>query len=106
MVVPPTPVGELETSATAVGGEFNRWYNITMASGVDGAEDSTFGDYICMVCIDRDTPFEECHNATMQLYVLGDPPDLDNAVNDGEWVNLLRVYRQSGAVDPLPKKQG
>ena len=74
--VDPTPEDELLTSATVVGGPFDRWYNITSAIIVAGAEDPSFGDYICSVCIARGTPFEECHNATMQLHILGAPPRL------------------------------
>ena len=82
-VVDPTPLDEIETSFTdVVGGELNRWYNITSATIVSGAEDSSFGDYICNVCFLRGTPFEECHNATMQLHILGAPPML--ARSDGE----------------------
>ena len=73
-VVDPTPLDEFLTSATVVGGELNRWYNITSAVIIHGAEDTSFGDYICNVCFLRGTPFEECHNATMQLHILGAPP--------------------------------
>ena len=81
-VVDPTPLDEFLTSATVVGGQFNRWYNITSAIIVPGAEDPSFGDYTCNVCFLRGTPFEECHNATMQLHILGAPPMLVRS--DGE----------------------
>ena len=81
-VVDPTPLDEIETSSTVVGGELNRWYNITSALIFFAAEDPSFGDYICNVCFSRDTPSEECHNATMQLHILGAPPMLVRS--DGE----------------------
>ena len=80
--VDPTPFDEIETSSTVVGGELNRWYNITSAIIVSGAEDTSIGDYICNVCFSRGTPSEECHNATMQLHILGAPPMLVRS--DGE----------------------
>ena len=42
--VDPTPFDEIETSSTVVGGELNRWYNITSAEIVAGADDPSFGD--------------------------------------------------------------
>ena len=81
-LVDPTPLDQIETSFTVVGGELNRWYNITSALIAFGAEDTSFGDYICNVCFLRGTPSEECHNATMQLHILGAPPML--VKRDGE----------------------
>ena len=67
-----------------VGGPFNRWLNITGTLIVQGAEDPDFGRYICSTCIARDTPEEQCHNATVTLFLVGGPPTLDEAINNGE----------------------
>lgn len=77
-----------------IGGEYNRWFNVTGTIIMVGAEDPSFGDYICSVCVDRGTPSQECHNATTTLHILGAPPVLEKPV-DNEPVLILdaEVYR-------------
>ena len=82
VAIPPEMTGYYRTNT--VGGEYNQWFNITGTGILAGAEDPSFGDYICSVCVDRGTPSEECHNATTTLHILGAPPVLDRAVDNGE----------------------
>jgi hypothetical protein len=67
-----------------VGGPFLRWFNLTSAVIAAGAEDSSSADIICSVCVARGTPFQQCHNATVVLLSLGDPPVLIKATDNGK----------------------
>ena len=57
-----------------MGGEFNRWLNITRVQVVGGAEDPDSKIFQCEVCIARGTPSEECHTANYTNYITGSPP--------------------------------
>ena len=60
-----------------VEGEFNRYLNITRTNIVPAAEDPDSGVYTCQVCFAQGTSCEVCHNASILLYLLGAPPNLD-----------------------------
>ena len=57
-----------------MGGEFNRWLNITRVQVVGGAENPDSKIFQCEVCIARGTPSEECHTANYTNRVTGSPP--------------------------------
>ena len=60
-----------------VGGDFNRWLNITRVEVVGGAEDPDSKIFMCEVCVARDTPFEVCHISNYTNRVIGAPPRLN-----------------------------
>ena len=57
-----------------VGGDFNRWLNISQIELVGGGQDSDSKIFQCKVCIAHRTPFEECHTANYTNLVTGGPP--------------------------------
>ena len=84
MLAERTPEAQLPTARRIVGGEFNRFLNITRTLISQGAEDPDFGRYICSTCIAIGTPQEQCHNATVVLFLVGSPPQLDTTPNTGK----------------------
>ena len=68
----PTPPGMV--ARIMVGGEFNRWLNISRIEVVGGAEDPDSKIFQCQVCIARGTPFEQCHTANYTNLVTGGNP--------------------------------
>lgn len=62
-----------------VGGEFNRWLNITRTEIVQGAEDPDSRIYICEVC-DNDN---NCTAADYTQVTVGTPPNITD--DSGEW---------------------
>ena len=69
-------VNNPDDNVRIIGGEFNRWFNITSTIISAQATVPDQGDYICEVCVARDTPFEMCHRGTLTLHLLGAPPEL------------------------------
>ncbi len=61
-----------------VNGTFNQELEIIQTLLTKGAEDTSSGIYKCEVCIKRGTPFEDCHNSSTEVWVIGAPPDLDS----------------------------
>ena len=57
-----------------VGGDFNRWLNISRTVIIQGAEDPDRKIFMCEVCIARGTPFEECHVSNYTSRLIGSPP--------------------------------
>ena len=57
-----------------VGGQFNRWLNISSVITVQGAEDPDSKIFICEVCQARGTPSEQCNTANFTLSLIGAPP--------------------------------
>ena len=57
-----------------MGGEFNRWLNISAVEVVGGAEDPDSKIFMCEVCVARGTPFEQCHTANYTNLVTGGAP--------------------------------
>ena len=60
-----------------MGGEFNRWLNITRTNIIQGAQDVNQGNYTCEVCIGRGVlPEPICHTAVSTLLIIGGPPSI------------------------------
>ena len=57
-----------------VGGDSNRWLNITRVELIGGAEDPDSKIFMCEVCLNRDNPNEECHTANYTSWIIGAPP--------------------------------
>ena len=57
-----------------VGGQFNRWLNITRTVIIQGAEDPDRKIFMCEVCVARGTPFEQCHTTNYTSRLIGSPP--------------------------------
>ena len=57
-----------------VGGQFNRWLNITNTVIAQGAEDPDRKILMCTVCEDRGTPSEMCHTSNYTSRLIGAPP--------------------------------
>lgn len=66
-----------------IGGEFNRWFNITRTILIAGAGDPHYGNYTCEVCVARGTPLEVCHRARNTLFIAGGPPDIMEGEENG-----------------------
>ena len=58
-----------------VGGNLNRWLNITRTAIVQGAEDPDTRIYMCEVCADI-TTLENCSAANYTQVVVGSPPSI------------------------------
>ncbi len=65
-----------------VNGTFNQELEIIRTLLAEGAEDPTSGIYKCEVCIERGTPFADCHNSSTEVWGIGAPPDLDSVPSD------------------------
>ena len=59
-------------------GELNRFLNITRTNIIQGAERMDNGLYTCTVCTESG-----CRSASVMLYLIGAPPRLDFAEDDG-----------------------
>ena len=66
-----------------VGGEKNRWLNITQTQIVQGAEDPDSRIYICEVCENsteaESVGFENCNAANYTQVTIGSPPTINEA---------------------------
>lgn len=60
-----------------VGGEFNRWLNITRTVTIQGAEDPDSNIYMCQVC-QNVTTLEGCTAASYSQFTIGSPPVIDD----------------------------
>ena len=60
-----------------VGGEFNRWLNITRTVTVQGAEDPDSNIYMCEVC-QNVTTLEGCSAANHTQFTIGLPPVVED----------------------------
>ena len=74
-----------------VGGEFNRWLNITRVEVVGGAEDPDSKLFMCEVCVGRYTPFEICHTSNYTNRVIGAPP----VIKETNGKNLKFKYKDN-----------
>ena len=61
-----------------VGGQLNRWLNITRTVTVQGAEDPDSNIYMCEVCRNV-TTLEGCSAANYTQFTIGSPPVLEDA---------------------------
>ena len=59
-----------------VGGQFNRWLNISSVITVQGAEDPDSKLFMCELCQARGTPSEQCNTANFTLNTIGAPPKI------------------------------
>ena len=62
------------TEIQIIGGEFDRWLNITGVEIAQGARDPDRAIFRCEVCIGRGTPFESCYAANYTNLVIGSAP--------------------------------
>ena len=58
-----------------VGGQFNRWLNISRTLIVQAAEDPDSRIYICEVC-ENITTLENCNSANYTQVTVGSPPSI------------------------------
>lgn len=70
----PSDEDYLHLERISVGGQFNRWLNISNVIIIQGAEDPDSKIFICEVCQARDTPFEQCNSTNFTLNLIGTPP--------------------------------
>ena len=64
-------------------GALNRYLNITRTNIMKGAERKDNGLYTCTVCTDTG-----CRSASVMLFLIGAPPSLDSAADNGKYCNL------------------
>ena len=77
-----------------VGGQFNRWLNITRTVIVQGAEDPDSKIFTCEVCIARGTPFEQCHSANYTSRLIGAPPRIIHETSEPSQCTIMLGYKQ------------
>ena len=70
----PLPPDAPYISRITVGGDSNRWLNISRIELVGGAEDPDSKLFECEVCTARDTPLVNCSTAKYTNLVIGGPP--------------------------------
>ncbi len=75
---PLDPTVQLTSLRQSLSGMFNEILDIEGTVIAPGAELPTSAIYECQVCVARGTPFQDCHNATVELWGLGQPPNLDS----------------------------
>ena len=68
-------------SRITVGGDSNRWLNISSVVVVVGAEDPDSKIFMCEVCQNRSTPAEECYTANYTSQIIGAPPYIINGTS-------------------------
>ena len=78
-VVPPNE--NMPNERVIVGGDFNRWLNITRTQIVQGAEDPDSRIYICEVC-DNSTMPETCSAANYTQLTVGTPPNITDTSSE------------------------
>ena len=67
----PTPGDRLDFQRIVVGGESNRWLNITQTVAVPGAEDPDNKIFTCRVATSE---FEALYESLVELRMVGEPP--------------------------------
>ena len=78
-------------SSIEVGGEFNRFLNITQTRIRAFGADPNAGIYTCRVCVGQGN-LQMCRDANTTVHLLGSPPDLDcGEPNDGTACVLVVV---------------
>ncbi len=73
------PSVQLTSLRQSLSGMFNEILDVEGTVIAPGAESTTSAIYECQVCVGRDTPFEDCHSASVEVWGLGQPPNLDSA---------------------------
>lgn len=68
-------------SRISVGGESNRWLNISSIVVIGGGEDPDSKIFMCEVCLNRSTPAEECYTANYTSQIIGAPPYIINGTS-------------------------
>ena len=69
-----------------IGGDSNRWLNITRVNNAQG-HDADHVNYTCQVCVNQGIlPLEECHNATVTLYLPGASTISDDKQSSGTFI--------------------
>lgn len=86
-ITPLTLNAEIRPLRFVVGGESNRWLNITQTVASNGSEDPDSKIIMCEVCVDRDTESESCHTSNFTLYVI-DEPKLPQTLLTGKYIVL------------------
>ena len=66
-------VDHLPQPRIVVGGEMNRWLNITSTVNVQGAVEPDSKIFMCEICDDFET-LEGCNTSTYTQFVIGTPP--------------------------------
>ena len=75
--IPPNE-GAFPAERIIVGGDSNRWLNISQTVIIQGAEDSDSKIFMCEVCVDRSSPDIVCHTANYTSWTIGAPPIIIN----------------------------
>lgn len=81
-----------------------RWYNISSTNAVAGAEDADYGEYVCTVCTNCDTPDQECNEARLTLFIVGAAPVLDKATDNGESNLYIELHLHVNKLQVSPAK--
>ena len=85
------------TSRITVGGESNRWLNISFVVIDVGAEDRDSKIFMCEVCWNRSTPAEECYMANYTSQII----DASPYINGTSPRKLSKSYNQVGIMNVL-----
>ena len=81
----------MPTPRIVVGGEFNRWLNITRTVTVQGAEDPDSSIFMCEVC-QNITTFEGCSVSNYTQFTIGSPPVVGDT--SGELSNCQFIMKE------------
>lgn len=82
------------TLRIVVGGESNRWLNISRTVTRQGSEDPDSKIFICEVCENRDTIFERCHTSNYTSRIVGAPPVLTANSSELQYCNDYTLILQ------------
>ena len=83
------------TDRVYIGGQYNRFLNITRTVVFSSQEDPDFGIYTCRVCVGEGA-LQMCQDANTTVYLLGSPPDVDcGEPNDGTACVFVRACARS-----------
>ena len=70
----PTPGNRLDFQRIVVGGESNRWLNITQTIAVPGAKDPDNKIFTCKIVTSDDEESEALYESSVELRMVGEPP--------------------------------
>ena len=70
----PTPGNRLDFQRIVVGGESNRWLNITQTVAVPGAEGPDNKIFTCRIVTSDDEESEALYESSVELRMVGEPP--------------------------------
>ena len=89
-----------ENLRTLVGGESNRWLNISKTITRQGSEDPDSKIFMCEVCEHRNTVFESCQISNYTSRIVGAPPVLTG--NSSELYSNEYIYTSLMATQAFP----